>query len=86
MNVPTARRDKVIQIDEGRQQEAEEYTAQIADEWLSRQDDDQCPRETANRRVRHVVKHRAFRLVLAVLEPEIAENRASADRARKEGA
>lgn len=86
MNVPTACRDEMIQVDEGRQQEAGEYAVQVANEWLSRQNDDQRPRETAHHRVRHVVKHRALRLPLAVLEPEIAENRASADCARQEDA
>lgn len=89
MNVPTARRDKMIQVDEGRQQEAGEYTAEIADERPARQNDDQRPRETAHRRVRHVVKQRALRLVpplAVVLESEIAEDRAGADRARQEGA
>lgn len=84
MNVPTVGRDKMIQVDEGRQQEAGEYAVQVANERLSRQDDDQRPREAAHRRVRHVVKHRALRLALAVLESEIAENRAGADCARQD--
>lgn len=84
MNVPTTGRDKVIQVDEGRQQEAGEYAVQVANERLSRQDDDQRPREAAHRRVRHVVKHRALGLALAVLESEIAEDRAGADCARQE--
>lgn len=86
MNMPTACRDEMIQVDEGRQQKAGEYAVQVANEWLSRQDDDQRPRETAHYRVRHVVKHRALRLPLAILESEIAENRTSADCARQEDA
>lgn len=82
MNMPTARRDKMIQINKGRQQEAREYTVQIAHDRLSREDDDQHPRETAYCCVRRVVKRRARRLILAVLEPDVTENRASADRAR----
>lgn len=86
MDVPAARRDEVIQIDEGRQQEAGEYAVQIARDRLVREDDDQRPREAAHRRVRRVVKRRARRLVLAVLQPEVAENRTGADRARQKRA
>lgn len=39
MDVPTTRRDKVIQINEGRQQEAGEYAIQIARDRSPRQDD-----------------------------------------------
>lgn len=86
MNMPAARRHKVIQIDEGRQQEAGEYAVQIARDRLAREDDDQRPREAAHRRVRRIVKRRAHRLVLAILQPEVAENRTSADRARQKRA
>lgn len=67
MNVPATGSDEVIQVDEGRQQEAWEYTAHVSDERLAWQDDDQCPGEAADRGVGHIVKHRAFRLVLPVL-------------------
>lgn len=82
MDVPTARRDKVIEIDEGRQHETGEYTVEIAFSGSSRQDDDQRPRETAHSRVRHIVKRRALRLTIAILQAEVAENRTSANRAR----
>lgn len=32
--MPAAGRDEVIQVDEGRQQEAGEYTAHVPHEWL----------------------------------------------------
>lgn len=86
MDVPTARRDKVIQINEGRQQEAGEYATQIARDRLPREDHDQRPRETAHRSVRRIVKRRARRLVLAVPEPKVAEDRTGADRARQKRA
>lgn len=86
MNVPAARRNKVVQVNEGRQQEAGEYAIQIARDWLSREDDDQRPREAAHRRVRRIVKRRARRLVLAVLQLEVAQNRTSADSARQKRA
>lgn len=86
MDVPTVRRDKVIQINEGRQQEAGEHAIQIARDWLPRENDDQRPREAAHRRVRRIVKRCARRLALAVLQSEVAENRTSADRARQKRA
>lgn len=86
MDVPAARRDEVVQIDEGRQKEARQYAVQIARDRLAREDDDQRPREAAHRRVRRVVQHRALRLTPAVLQPVVAENRTSADRARQKRA
>lgn len=44
MDVPTARRDKMIHVNEGRQQKAGEYAVQIAYKWLLRQNDNQHPR------------------------------------------
>lgn len=86
MDVPTARRDKVIQINKGRQQETGEYATQIARDRLPREDDDQHPREAAHGRVRRIVKCRARRLVLAVFQPEVTEHRTGANCARQKRA
>lgn len=79
MDMPTTGSDEMIEIDEGRRQEARDDTAELACNGFSRQDDDQRPRETAHGRVRRIVKRRALRLALAVLQAKVAEQRASAN-------